>query len=160
MSRERWLRDHWVSQYMPGLPQLLAGLTQQLQGKQSLWRKLHGEEDEELVSSHFILITHFNSPDWAWLNLSQQKKNNLFSFFAKLWTIQGGKTASDYVATYKVFTAAGRHLNVENYPWTPPSLPLILSFSSDIWQREQITEIRQYRTQSGLQYRQLDARQA
>ena len=31
-----------------------------------------------------------------------------------------------------------------------PSPPLILSFSSDIWQREQITEIRQSRTQSGL----------
>ena len=55
-----------------------------------------------------LLISHFNSPDWARLNLSQQKKNNLFRFFAKLWTIQGEETDSDCVATYKVFTAAGQ----------------------------------------------------
>ena len=99
--------------------QIPPGLTQQtVFSKQSLQRKLHGEErrgeerrgeeDEELLSSHLVLISHFNSPDWARLNLSQQKKNNLFRFFAKLWTIQGGRTNSDYVATCKVFTAAGQ----------------------------------------------------
>ena len=79
-------------------------------------RKLHGEQDEELVNSHFILITHFNSPDRTPAQSQPTKKNNLFSFFAKLWTIQGEETKTDYVATVKVFTAAAGARGTFNYP--------------------------------------------